>query len=231
VTDLTFREASVTLSLVAVASSIGLLVGVPLGFLWRRRPTSVRLFARSYVYLALALWAPWVGFVLSYWFAYRWSATPIAGYCNFFGAAPGSDCGGPVQWAYHLLLPGIALGLAVTAYYTVVTRQLLRRISFTAAGTTGSANETLRIARRRAQTTFGKLVLRTKCWLIGGTFLIESIFNLPGLGKGMVTAVMRGDGREAEAILLCATIVALGLYLVVDLVAAAFLPEWRERVP
>jgi peptide/nickel transport system permease protein len=135
--------------------------------------------------------------------------------------------------AYHLVLPGLVLGLglAVTAYCTVVTRVLLRRISFTVAGTTGPGEETLRAARRRAKATFGKLVLRTTCWLIGGTVLIESIFNLHGLGQGMITAVYQGNGTAAEAILICATIVARGLYLLVDLVAAAVVPEWRERVP
>jgi hypothetical protein len=47
----------------------------------------------------------------------------------------------------------------------------------------------------------------------------------------LISAVHQGDGPAAEAILICATIVSVGLYLVIDLVAAVFLPGWRERVP
>jgi peptide/nickel transport system permease protein len=173
-----------------------------------------------------------IGLVLSYWLGYRLSLLPIAGYCNFFGAQSRyDDCGGPVDWIYHLLLPGFVFALPLTAYYTVVTRRLLRRVSERMAGRTGAGEETLAVARRCARAEFGKRVLRTTCLLVGTTVFVESIFNLHGFGQGMITAVNQGDGPAAEAILVCATLAAVGIYVVVDLAVAAVLPAWRRLVP
>ena len=55
---------------------------------------------------------------------------------------------------------------------------------------------------------------------------MEAIFSLHGLGQALLSSLYR-DPAQAQAVLLTATIVAVGLSLAVDLVAAAFVREWR----
>ncbi len=171
-----------------------------------------------FVHLALALIPVWVALLLSYLLGYRAEVLPIAGYCNLLGAAPGSDCGGPVQWAYHLVAPSITLGLALAAVYTELTRRLIRRV--------GRAVDK-QVARRSARIAAAKLVVRNACWLVGATLFGEIMFNLDGLGQEMLRAAFIPDPALGQAVLLVATLVAVGLALVVDLVAAAFVRDWR----
>ncbi len=167
--------------------------------------------------LALAAWPLWVGLLMSAYLGFSASLFPVAGYCNFFGSRGPGFCAGPVQWSYHLVLPSIALGLALAAVYAGVTRRLVL-----AAGRSDGAD-----ARRRALVAFGKLVVRNASWLVGATFFIEVIFNFNGLGWELLSGYNLGDPPTIEATLIAATIVAVGLSLVADLLAGAFVRAWR----
>jgi peptide/nickel transport system permease protein len=214
----TFALAPVTLSLAGAAIVFALMIGVPLGLAWSRRPRLVRPFGSTFVHLALALFPIWVGLLISFWLGYRAGLLPIAGYCNFFGAPPRYGCSGHIQWAYHLILPSITLGLVLAAVYTEVTRRLVRRVA---------RAEDKQAARRSALIAAAKLIARNACWLVGATVFVESIFNLGGLAQALIASVNTSDLAWAQAILLVATIVAVGLALVVDLVAATFVRDWR----
>lgn len=215
-TGSTFGLAPVTLSLVDGAIVFGLLVGVPLGLVWSYRRRLGRLVSAPFVHLGLALFPIWVGLWLTYFFSYKVELA-LPGYCNFFGTPPKGGCGGLVDWARHLILPSITFGLAVAAVYAGVTKRLMRHIG---------EEEDKQAARRSATIAGAKLVARNASWLIGATLFVEAIFGLPGLGSSFVESVY-GDPPRAESILLVATILAVGLALVVDLVAAAFVRDWR----
>jgi peptide/nickel transport system permease protein len=218
-TEPTFELVPVTLSLAGGAIVFALLVGVPLGLAWSRRPRLVRPFGSTFVHLALVLAPVVIAFPLSYLLGYRAELLPIAGYCNFFGTTSRyQSCVGPVQWAYHLILPSILLGLALAAVYVEVTRRLIRSLGLA---------EDKQAARRSALVAAAKLVVRNAAWLVGATFLVESLFGLPGLGGEILASARQSAPDYGQAVLLVATIVAVGLTLVVDLVAAAFVREWR----
>lgn len=224
-TQETFAQAPPTLSLVAGAIVFALLVGISLGLLWARFRRVGKATAAPLSNLALATLPLWAALWLSFYFGYKTSLLPIAGYCSLFSSAPGS-CGGPVQWAYHLILPSIALGLALAAVYAGVTRRLMLHVARVRADVSDDSPNSARTARRRAAVAFGKLVVRNASWLIGATYFIELAFQLPGLGQGLL-ASFYGRPSEGEAILLVATIVAVGLSLAADLVVGAFVPDWR----
>jgi peptide/nickel transport system permease protein len=214
----TFGDVPVTLSLAGGAIVFALLVGVPLGFAWSRQPKLVRPFGSTFVHLALVLAPVIIGLQLSYLLRYKVDLLPIAGYCNFFGSAPRYGCSGPVQWAYHLILPSMLLGLALAAVYTGITRRLLAQV--------GRA-EDKQAAHRAALIAATKLIVRNASWLLGATVIVESFFNFHGLGQDIIGSVFQSNPPLAQAILLVATIAAVGLMLVVDLVAAAFVRDWR----
>ena len=107
-----------TAALVFGGAIFWLALSIPIGVLSALRPRSL-LDRASMVFVLVGISAHpvWIGLLLSFFFGYKLGWTPIAGYCNFFGASPGSDCGGPAQWAYHMILPWCTFMLLFAALY------------------------------------------------------------------------------------------------------------------
>lgn len=223
------RLAPRTFSLASGAVVFGLLAGVPLGLAWTRRPRLVQPFGSPLVHLSLAIWSLALALWLSYLVAYRAELLPIGGYCDFFGTASPHQCAGPRQWASHLILPCIVLGLPLIAVYTVVVRRLAAGVNRARDGAAKDPREAERAARRRAAVTFAKLVARNLFWLVGGAVFVEAIFGLDGLDQSFVYSSNNLDNPPvAEAILILTTALTIGGWLLVDLVGAALSSAWRE---
>jgi len=100
------QAAPVTGALVIGGAIFWLTLSIPIGVLSALKPRSLLDRASmTFVLVGISAHPVWIGLLLSFFFGYKLGWTPIAGYCNFFGASAGSDCGGPVEWAYHMLLP------------------------------------------------------------------------------------------------------------------------------
>jgi ABC-type dipeptide/oligopeptide/nickel transport system permease component len=116
------QRAPVTASLVFGSLIIWLAVSIPIGVLSALKPRWL-LDRASMVFVLIrhlrtsGLDRPPArvsdGYVLG--------VTPIAGYCNFFGGGA-EQCGGPVEWAYHLLLPWLTFTLLFAALYVRLIR-------------------------------------------------------------------------------------------------------------
>jgi peptide/nickel transport system permease protein len=221
------RATTVTLSLVAWALFLGLLVAVPLGLAWERRPRWTRWFAPPFVYVAVSLLPIWVGLELSFYLGYDWELFPISGYADFFYPPPGPP-GGPVQWAYHLILPGFVLGLPVAAVYTRVVRALARRVRRASDRAPAAERaEAARRARTAALVTLLKGLLRDVGLLIGAAVFVETIFSLPGLGRTVILAASSADAPFVEGTLVLATVIAVTIHLVGNLLGGAVSRYWR----
>jgi peptide/nickel transport system permease protein len=121
VTDVIARAAPVTLSLVIGGAVVWLLIAIPIGLISALRPRS--LLDRGgmiFVLIGVSAHPLWIALMLAYVFGYRLGWTPIGGYCSVF--TPSDTCGGPVQWAYHLLLPWVAFGVVFAAIYARMIR-------------------------------------------------------------------------------------------------------------
>jgi peptide/nickel transport system permease protein len=221
--------ALVTLSVVAWALFLALLISVPLGLLWDWRPRWTRFVAVPFVYLAASLLTLWVAYYLSFYFGYRWDIFPVANYANFFGAPKGSGLpGGPHEWAYHLLLPAFALCLPTAAIYTRVVRASARNVRRARAeAAEGERDEAGARARRAGLITISKGLLRDVGWLMGMALFVEITFQLPGLGRTMELAVFNADTPLIEAVLIFATLVAVGIHLCGTLIGGAVSKQWR----
>ena len=108
-----------TLSLVLGGVIVWLLISIPLGILSALRPRSL-LDRTSTVFVTVGLAAHpvWLGLTLAYWFGYHWHVVPVASYCEML--SPTTTCGGPTQWAWHLLLPWLIFGLVNAALSTAL---------------------------------------------------------------------------------------------------------------
>jgi peptide/nickel transport system permease protein len=57
-------------------------------------------------------------------------------------------------------------------------------------------------------------------YMIGGAFLVEQVFNLPGIGSAALAAAKQGDYPIVQAAALYATLAFLIISLIVDLIQA-----------
>jgi peptide/nickel transport system permease protein len=133
------------------------------------------------------------------------------------------------------MLPGFALGLAGLAVPARVFRQslidALESYYSLIARSRGSTN--LRILLRHAVpnsvTPFTHAIAVAAASLIGGTVIVEAVFNWPGLGSYLVQAVETRDLPVVQAITLLATASYIIASLLADLVSLAFDPHARDR--
>ena len=210
----------VTLSLVGWAIFIGLLIAVPLGLLWNWQPRWTRIVAWPFVYLAASMLTVWVGLELSYYLGFKWELFPVGDYARFVD--------GPIDWAYHLILPAFVLSLPTAAIYTRVVRASARNVRRVSADASDEEREAaVARARRAGLLTITKGLLRDVGWLIGLALFVETGFSLPGLGRTMVRGTFNADTPLIENVLIFATLVAVGIHLLGTLIGGAVSKQWR----
>ncbi|HXH87945.1 MAG TPA: ABC transporter permease [Gaiellaceae bacterium] len=216
------RAAPVTMSLVLGGAVVWLLLAFPIGILSALRPRSLLDRAGMvFVLIGVSAHPLWIGLILSYIFGFQLAATPIAGYCSIF--TPTETCGGPVQWAYHLLLPWFAFGFVFAAIYA-------RMIRANVIETFDS--EHVRTARavgmgewRILKTQVLRNALLPIVTMVGmdvgiafsGAIFVERAFNLPGIGPLLFGALQRRDLPVILGIVVLVTTAILVFNLIVDL--------------
>jgi peptide/nickel transport system permease protein len=224
--DLMRDAAPVTVSLTLMASGLALLIGAALGTAAAMRRNSpldrVVLFFSS---LGHSLPSFWVGLVFIEIFAVHWALVPSGGY-----TAPSTSVTG---WLRGLIGPALVLAIPFGAVMARVIRgamveELSKDYVRTAQGlglSTGRIvfRNVLRNALVAPLTAFGIGVGS----LLSGAVLIESLFQLPGLGLMMVNGVQQGDYGLVRAVAIFGVIAYLLVNLIVDILVIVLTPrEW-----
>jgi peptide/nickel transport system permease protein len=226
------NAAPVTASLVLGGAVLWMLVALPIGILSALRPKSL-LDRTSMVFVLIGISAHpvWIGLILSYLVGYKLGWTPITGYCDFIN--PSTDCGGPVQWAYHMILPWITFAVLFAALYVRMIRANVME---------ASGEDYVRTARAKGapeHTVIRSHILRNALLPIvtmlgmdigvalGGAIFTETIFALPGLGQTALTAIANFDLPTVQGVVVFATLSIIVFNLVVDLLYAVIDPRIR----
>jgi peptide/nickel transport system permease protein len=221
------RRLPRTLELIGAAALIGLGAGLPAGLAAGLSPRGILDRMASWVAsLGLATPVFVVGTLLVLVLAQWLRLVPAGGYVPF-ARAPG-------QHLLLLAMPAvtIALGLAATifrmtraAVLDVSTRDYVRTARAKGLGWTRViVHHVLRNALMPVVTVVA-LNLGT---LLGGTVLVEYVFNYPGLSGLLVEAVNNRDYPMVEGIVLVISILFVTLNLFVDLLYAAIDPRVRH---
>src|SRR5918911_250555 len=122
VNDLIRSAAPVTGSLVFGGVVVWMLMALPIGILSALRPRSVLDRASmTFVLIGISAHPIWIGLIFAYFIGYKWGITPITGYADFIHPPPGQP-GGPVQWAYHMILPWLTFAILFAALYVRMIR-------------------------------------------------------------------------------------------------------------
>jgi peptide/nickel transport system permease protein len=189
----------VSLGLNALALFAMLGVAVPLGILGAARPDGA--WDRAGWIATTALYAVpvfWTAILLQWLFAIRLGWLPLAG-VSTDGGRTLSFAGRAADTAWHLVLPATCLALGGLAYVSRFVRTNLVESTSGDGGKAARARglSTLQYVARHgvAQaivpllTLAGFLIPR----LVGGSLLIEAIFNVPGLGSLLFNSILARD--------------------------------------
>ena len=152
-----------------------------------------------------------VGYGLVYLFSMQLKWLPVQGY------APIAD--GIVPFIRHLILPSIALGLAYVALIARITRtsmlEVLSEDYIRTADAKGVATrpKLIRHALKNAAVPIATVIGIGVALLIGGVVITESVFNIPGIGRLTVDAILKRDYPIIQGIIL----VFSGIYVLINL--------------
>ena len=242
-----------SLELVLVALVVAALVGVPLGILAaRRRGRLVDGTIRLLSTLAVSMPVFWLGLILQNVFFARLGWLPVAGEYD-----PQLDYTSPLtvwtrmtvvdaliggNWPVlssalaHLALPAAA----VAAYPTGAIAQMTRASLLETVG-----EDHVRMARALGfgeRAIYGRLALRPAlnpvialvalvfAYSLANTFLVEAIFNWPGLGSYAAASITTLDTPAILGVTLFVAVAYVLANLLVDLVQAAIDPRVRRAL-
>ncbi|MDH4177172.1 MAG: ABC transporter permease [Thermoleophilia bacterium] len=228
------RAAPITASLVFGGMILVLVMAIPIGILSALRPRSLAdRAAMVYVLIGISLPSFWIGLMLSYLVGYRLGLTPIAGYCEVFSVPEASQCGGVLDWAYHMILPWTTLALVVAATYVRFTRaEVMETLTQDYVRTARAKGAPESVVMRRHVLRNALLPLVTLVGLdigllLGGAIFIEAVFGLNGLGGTAIQSISQFDLPVLQGVVLFGAIAIIVFTLLVDLLYAWIDPRIR----
>jgi peptide/nickel transport system permease protein len=168
----------------------------------------------------------WVGALMNYYLGFKWSIFPNGGYTPFFDD--------PADWAYHLIMPWVALSLLFIGVYSRILR----------SNVLDTINEDyVRTARAKGlseRQVLLKHVLRNSMipivtlWgldfgavLGGAAILTETVFELQGVGQYAAESIGELDVPPVLFVTIFGAFFIVLLNTIVDIMYAALDPRVR----
>ncbi|MFC0529536.1 ABC transporter permease [Phytohabitans kaempferiae] len=216
-----------TLLLVLSATVVAVAVGIPLGAWTARRGGTVDAVARALVSTGIAAPAYVIGLFLVYLFALKLRWLPSSGYVSF-----AED---PIGMLQRLILPTLTLAIGFTAIVMRMTRAAVLEVisqdwvrTATAAGLRSRRVLVAHVIRNALSPVLTVVGLQMGAFL-GGTVIIERMFNWPGLSGLLVGAVENRDYPLVQGIVIVIAALFIGLNMLVDLSYPLLDPRGRKR--
>jgi peptide/nickel transport system permease protein len=220
------RRFPVTLSLAVGALVLIVALGVPAGIAAGTHPGSLidRIVTLG-TSTAIAIPDFWLATILVVVFAVKLKVLPAIGYVPITHS--------PVQWATHLYLPWLAMGLGGAA---PVARQLrgalidvLDQDYIRTAGAKGLPEwrVVLKHALKNAATAPVTIIGIQFAYNMGGTVILEYIFSIPGLGQYFLIGLNSRDLPVIQGVTLVIALTFVVLNLAVDILYAYLNPKVR----
>ena len=217
-----------TLLLTVFATVVAVLIGVPAGIVSAHRHNT----AADQTVMVLALVGISVpnfllGLLLILFFSVKLGWFPVAGYS-------------PLEYGWaktlrSLVLPAFALGVVQSGLIARITRSAMLdvlREQFILAGRAKGLGEPALVykhALKNAMIPTITIIGISFAILIGGAIVVETVFNIPGLGRLIISAVLRRDYPVIQGVVLCIAGVYMLINLAVDLSYPLFDPRVRYQ--
>lgn len=213
VSQLILQRVEPTLSLALTTLIFAIVVAIPLGILaaWKAGSWVDRT-VMAFSVLGFSTPVFVLGYALIYIFALQLGLFPVQGFVSI------TD--GIIPFLHRLVLPSITLSVIFIALFARITRasilEILNEDYIRTAKSKGLGERSIlaRHALPNAAVPIVTVIGIGFALLIGGVVVTESVYNIPGLGRLTVDAVLRRDYPVIQGIIL----VFSGLYVLVNLI-------------
>jgi peptide/nickel transport system permease protein len=226
VTRLIGQRIEPTLALTLSTLLIAVALAIPIGVVaaWKARKLADRL-AMGFAVLGVATPVFVLSYILIYFFAVQWKMLPVQGYQPI----------GQGLWPFieSLILPSFALGITYMALIARITRasmlEVLAQDYIRTANAKGLATDRVLLlhALKNASVPIVTVIGVGIALLISGVVITETVFNIPGLGRLTVDAVLKRDYPVVQGLILVFAAAKVIINLIIDISYAFLDPRIR----
>ncbi len=209
-----------------VGITVSLLISFPIGIYSAIRQDTIGDYVgRTIAIGSVAIPNFWLGIMAVVFPSIWWGWSPPVEYIPF-----GSD---PLGNLTQFALPGVILGMAMSGVNMRMMRtmmlEVLRQDYIRTAWSKGLPERVVIVRHAVKNALLPSLTLLglTLPVLVGGTVVIEQIFNLPGMGRHLISAAATRDYTLISAIVLLTAVFVVVSNLVVDLFYGVLDPRIR----
>lgn len=220
VNDIFEEHLPVSVQLGVVALGVALMIGIPLGVMSALKRNSFYDYAgMSVAIMGVSVPVIITGPVLQYLFGVQLKLLPITGWGT----------------AAHVVLPAFALGFTYSALIARLMRasllQVLNEDYIRTARAKGLSDRMVIIAHALKNSLIPVVTVIGPLFalLVTGTFVTETIFGIPGLGRYFVTSITGRDYSVIMGTILLYALVLVVSNMMVDIVYAWLDPRIRYR--
>jgi len=207
-------EPTLALTVLSLIVAIGL--GVPFGIISAVRTGTVidQTFAVLAV-LGVSMPEFWLAINLMLLIGQYLGWLPVAGYTPLWES--------PLQWLRSLVLPALAIGLVQSALISRITRSAMLDVlsqDYIRTARAKGLSEGVVVYRHALQNALvqGVTVIGVVlAVLLSGAVVVETVFNIPGLGRLLITSVLRRDYPVIQGIALLVSAVYVLVSLLIDI--------------
>ncbi len=226
VTRLMAQRVEPTVALTLSTLLIAVLLAIPIGVIaaWKVR-TIVDRAVMMFAVLGFAMPVFLVAYVLIYVFAVQLNWLPVQGY------RPIAE--GIWPFVEGLVLPSVALGITYMALIARITRasmlEVLSQDYIRTANSKGLATQRVLLlhALKNAAVPIVTVIGIGIALLISGVVITETVFNIPGLGRLTVDAVLKRDYPIVQGLILVFAAAKVVVNLAIDISYAFLDPRIR----
>jgi len=221
-------RAEPTILLTLYATVIAVALGVPAGVVAARHHDGTAdqaLMAGALIGISIPNFL--LGLLLILVFSVRLGWFPVAGYVPLES--------GWLRTLRSLTLPAFALGVVQSALIARIARSAMLdvlREQFITAGRARGLSERAVVykhALKNAMIPTITVIGISLAILISGSVIVEQVFNIPGLGRLIISAVLRRDYPVIQGVVLCIAGIYMLVNLAVDLSYVVFDPRVRYQ--
>jgi peptide/nickel transport system permease protein len=218
-----------TLLLAGTALVLASVVGVLLGIVaavrqnaWQDKVITV------VVLIGISTPSFWLGILMIFWFSVRLAWLPVGGMHEMFGG------GGLIDTLRHLVLPASVLAAVAGAVLVRLTRgamlEIMRQDYVRTARAKGLSERRVifRHAFRNAIVGIIPVIGLEAGYVLGGAVYIETVFQWPGVGRMLVSAISTRDILLVQGGVLIVAAAYVVLNLLADIVQSMLDPRIRQ---
>ena len=228
VSEVLKKKFPISVELALIALVIATVVAVPLGVFSAVNQDNVADYAASIVTIAgVAFPTFWTGILLIYLLVRVFDWLPPLGYVDLWDD--------PATNLQQLIFPAVALSVFNMAFVARVTRSAMLEVfreDYIRTARSKGIPERMVMARHGLRNALLPVVT-VSGWqfaiLMGGTVIIEAIFEVPGMGRLLVDSINQRDYVVTQAVVMVITVWVVVLNLLVDLVYGWLDPRIRYQ--